>query len=53
MEVTLEVFLTRQYMDVSGRFYCLVALPPGEDLPVPIRKEAGSGPEPVWKLWRK
>jgi len=36
-------------MEVSGQLYATTALPPGKELPVPIGKEAGWAPEPVWR----
>jgi hypothetical protein len=38
---------------MSGQLHALPALPPGKELPVPIRQEAGWAPEPVWTTLRK
>jgi hypothetical protein len=40
-------------MEASGQLHIPAALPPGKELPVPIREEAGWALEPVWMLWRK
>jgi len=36
---------------VSGQLHIRDSLPPGKELSVPIRQEAGWAPEPVWKQW--
>jgi hypothetical protein len=38
-------------MEVSGQLHALVALPTGKEPLVPIGKEAGWAPEPVWTRW--
>jgi hypothetical protein len=40
-------------MEVSGQLHALVALPMGEQPPVPIVEDAGWVPEPVWMLWSR
>jgi hypothetical protein len=38
---------------VSGQLHVPAALSPGKKPPVPIGKEAGWSPEPVWMTWRR
>jgi hypothetical protein len=40
-------------MEVSGLLHAPVALPPGEEPPVPIGQEARWAPDSVWTLWRR
>jgi hypothetical protein len=39
-------------MEVSGELYAPAALPPWKEPAVPIAKEVGWVPEPVWTTWR-
>jgi hypothetical protein len=38
---------------MSGQFYATATLPRGKTPTVPIEKEAGWAPEPVWTTWRR
>jgi hypothetical protein len=38
-------------MDVSGQIHAPAALASGKEPLLPIRREAGWDPEPVWKRW--
>jgi hypothetical protein len=38
---------------VGGQFHAPAALPSWKEPPVPIGKEAGWAPEPVWATWRR
>ena len=38
----------QHYVQVSGRRYAQVALPPGEESPVPFEQEFGCATERVW-----
>jgi hypothetical protein len=52
VDVQIHVFLTSAQFVVSGQHHTPAALPPGEEPPVPIGKEAGWAREPVWTTWR-
>jgi hypothetical protein len=38
---------------MSGQLHAPAALPSGKEPPVPIGKEDGWAPEPVWMTWRR
>jgi hypothetical protein len=50
VDAWIYVFLTWYELEVSGQLNAPTALPPGEEPPVPIGKEAGWAPEPVWTI---
>jgi hypothetical protein len=53
VDVYIHIFLTSAL--VGGKWSALrpAALPPGKELPVPIRYEAVWAPEAIWTTWRR
>jgi hypothetical protein len=50
VEVWLQYFFIRHWMEVSVQLHVLAALLPGKPTRVPNGQEAGWAPEPVWTL---
>jgi hypothetical protein len=53
VEVQLHHYSPLHYVEMSGQLHAAVALPLRKEPPVPIGKEAGWAPEPVWTLWSR
>jgi hypothetical protein len=53
VEVYLQHFLPREWMEVSGQLHAPAALLSRKHLPVPTVQEAEYTPAPVWTLQRR